>query len=355
MNVPGTAPTRRRIPYALLALGWEAVLLLGAVAVVVVAATQAPLFRGGAFTYNVAVLGLLAAAFALSLRTATPNLGVVAQAALAGAIYAKLLDDEWSAVAAGLVALGVLLVIGAFLGLAAGLISAPGWAVSLAGLAFAQAIALAITDGRSIPVPAGDLPSTGAGALWALLFLVVSIGGGLLWLIPAVRTLLSTNRDPRPGWRLDRLLGAVVGFTGSSVLAALAGVVGVSHIWVSTGVGDIGQLLLVVGVVLLGGVSILGRRGGVAGTALAVVLLAAVNFILVVEQAPRWIAYGIMPALAILAGLGIGRALEALAGPEPDPARPSDPTQPPPGYAPIPPQHATSQYAPPQSDDRLQF
>ncbi|MEV7228289.1 hypothetical protein AB0M79_14875 [Polymorphospora sp. NPDC051019] len=352
MSIPPMAPaTRRRPPYAIFAVGWEAVLLLVTVIAVGVIALQVPLLRGGNYWYGVATLGLLASGFALSLRTATPNLAVVGQATLAGVVYAKLVADSgWAAVPAGLVAVLVLLVSGAFLGLVAGLTTAPGWAVSLGGLIFVQAIALAMIDGRSLAIPTSGRPGTGTTILWAVLFLVISIGGGLLWLVPKVRTLLAANRfpgDPVPGWRLTRLLGAVVGFTGSSVLAALAGIVAANQLRVVSGLVDLSQLALVVGAVLLGGVSVFGRRGGVAGTALAVVLLVAINFYLTLEGAPRWIAYGVVPALAVLGGIGIGRGLEALAGPESD--EPSAPT--PPGYAPASAAYSPTpaNYVPPQA------
>ena len=44
--------------------------------------------------WQVASLGFLAAGFALSLRTATPNLAVGAFAVLAGMIYARLVNEE---------------------------------------------------------------------------------------------------------------------------------------------------------------------------------------------------------------------------------------------------------------------
>ncbi|MEV0391862.1 hypothetical protein [Polymorphospora rubra] len=346
MSFPPVAPaTRRRPPYAVLAVGWEAVLLLVTVVTVGVIAVQVPLFRGGNIWYGIAALGLLASAFALSLRTATPNLAVIGQATLAGVVYAKLVaDGGWAAIPAGLVAVLVLLVSGAFLGLVTGLTTAPGWAVSLGGLILTQTIALAMVDGRSLPLPVDGPPGRGTTLLWAVLFIVVSIGGGLLWLLPKVRALLATNRisgDPVPGWRLTRLLGAVVGFTGSSVLAALAGIVTANQLRVVNGGVDLSQLALVVGAVLLGGVSVFGRRGGVSGTVLAVVLLTAINFYLTLEGAPRWIAYGVVPALAILGGIGISRGLEALAAPEPDEPAPPFPGPTRPGYAPPP-----SQYAP---------
>ena len=70
---------------------WEAVLLALTVVAAVVWYSQDG-SRLSPLVFNIASAGLLATAFALSLRTATPNLAVVAVGALAGLTYAEVLD-----------------------------------------------------------------------------------------------------------------------------------------------------------------------------------------------------------------------------------------------------------------------
>jgi ribose/xylose/arabinose/galactoside ABC-type transport system permease subunit len=62
---------------------------------------------------------------------------------------------------------------------------------------------------------------------------------------------------------------------------------------------------------LLGGASIFGRRAGLTGTFLAVLLLQAVTTLIALEDADS-IADGLLPGIAIIIGLGIGRAIEAV-------------------------------------------
>jgi ribose/xylose/arabinose/galactoside ABC-type transport system permease subunit len=105
----------------------------------------------------------------------------------------------------------------------------------------------------------------------------------------------------------------------SSLLAGISGVVLVSFTgFAGIGPGDSDRLILAVGAALLGGVSVYGRRGGIAGTALAVTMLVVINQGLLLNSAPRWVTFWLPATVAILIGVVVGRLLEALAGPEPD-------------------------------------
>jgi ribose/xylose/arabinose/galactoside ABC-type transport system permease subunit len=296
-------------------LGWEAILLVLVLLTAVVVAATGTLFRGASPWYNLASAGLLASAFALSLRTATPNLAVGSVAVLSGATYAKLVENDVAGVLAGIVAVLVALLLGLVLGLVAGLTSTPAWAVSLAGLALAQGIAFGLLGGLSVPTGSGP-GGTGRAIVWMLVFLAVSVGGGVLWQIPAVRAALGANRIPDDPvrFRAAKLTGALAGLGGSSLLAGLSGVVLVTYIGVATPTtGD--NLLLAAGAALLGGVSAFGGRGGIAGTALATALLVFANHGLLQQEAPRWVTFYLPAALAILLGVVVGRLTEKIAGP----------------------------------------
>lgn len=317
---PAAVPARPWIRGALPYLVWEALLLLLVVGAAALVATRGVGLGNAGLQFNIAATGLLATGLALSLRTGTPNLAVSALAGLSGTGYAVLLDDGWSAMPAALAAVGVVGLCGLLLGLVTGLTSAPAWAVSLAALAGAGAIAIAITDGQSIVVRDLGAPTGGTASVWLLLFAVVTIGGGLLWQVRPIRDLLSANSSAgQPaGLSARRFVGAMVGFTGSSLLAALSGLVLVTSLRMAAPSGsDLFRLALVLAVVLLGGVSALGRRGGIAGTLLATVLLVLVSTALTVENTPPWITAGLLPAVVIIVGVLVGRLLDFLAGPEP--------------------------------------
>lgn len=293
---------------------WEAVLLALTVVAAVVWYSQDG-SRLSPLVFNIASAGLLATAFALSLRTATPNLAVVAVGALAGLTYAEVLDAGAPVLVAAVAAIAAAAFFGLGMGLIAGLLQAPGWAVSLGGLALTQGILLATTGsgGPRRLASEGWIRSDGAGAGWLVLFLLLSIGGAVVWSVPAVRRALSGNRvagePPSPFGA--RLLGAVIGLGGSSLIAGAAGVLLAGRMGAATPSADIGQLTLVAGAVLLGGVSVAGGRGGFAGTVLGVTLLCLVQMTILVADGPRWLPTVVF-ALAILAGLGVSRALEAL-------------------------------------------
>lgn len=318
--VLGPRPARSR--GILVHLGWEAILLVLVLLTAALVAGTGTLFRGATPWYSLAATGLLATGFALSLRTATPNLAVGATAVLAGAVYAKLVEDDVAGVLAGVLAVLVALLIGLVLGLIAGLTSAPAWAVTLGGMAVAQAIAVGMLDGRTVPI-GGAAGGTGKALFWTFVFVAVSVGGGVLWLIPGVRAALSANvvRDDPVRFRSAKLLGALAGVGGSSVLAGLSGVVLVTYLGAATPVtGD--NLLVAVGATLLGGVSAFGGRGGIAGTVLATALLVFASSGLIQSEAPRWATFYLPVALAILLGVLVSRLTEALSNPSPPPSAP---------------------------------
>jgi ribose/xylose/arabinose/galactoside ABC-type transport system permease subunit len=317
-------------------LGWEAILLLVTVTVAVVLFTTTPLGLDNAEVLfsNVARLGFVAAGLALSLRTATPNLAVGALAGFAGLVYAKLLEGDWPVPAVVAVALLSVAAIGAVMGVLTGLTSAPAWAVSLGGVAAVQAVQYLVSEGNSVFLRRGTMGVAGA-VWWALIFVLVSLAGGALWQVRPIRDLFGAARAPGDpvAWRPARLLGALVGMTGSALLAGAGGVI-TAALLSSVQPFESGQLVWALGAVLLGGVSAFGKRGGVAGTVLGVAVLSLVTAWFVLKG---WSAglNMVIPAVAILVGLVVGRILEGLAGPEPvAPATRSRPPAPP--FAPAP-------------------
>jgi hypothetical protein len=124
---------------------WEVVLAVVTAVVVGLAAVQTAMFSGDGTWWALAFFGLLASGLALSLRTATPNLAVAGVAVGSGAGYVWLvLEAELAPLVAALIVLAGAVVVGAVLGVVTGLTSAPAWAVSLAGLAATQALAVAV-------------------------------------------------------------------------------------------------------------------------------------------------------------------------------------------------------------------
>jgi len=278
----------------------------------------------------------VAAGLAFSLRTGAPNLAVGAITGLTGAVAADLVaEGHWGKPAA--LAAGVVLatVIGFVLGLLTGVLSVPAWAVTLAAATGLQAITLQVTKSGVIPMPfTGRYPT----ALWFILFLVISVGGGLLWLIPGVRGPLGSGRQAgEPGrWAGGAaIVGPVAGLTGSGFLAGLAAIPLLMRLQSADATFNSTLTMFAFAAVLLGGTSVFGRRAGIAGTALAVVSLAVVQMLLAYNAVASWV-WLLLVALAALAGLAVSRGIESITTAL-GTRTPSAPPLPPPPHGPPPP------------------
>ncbi|MEU8007417.1 hypothetical protein AB0B66_40180 [Catellatospora sp. NPDC049111] len=314
--VDALPPRPRRTAGLLARLGWEAILflLVAVAAIVVVVQSDGDAFGRGLWL-NLASIGLLASAFAFSLRTGNPNLAVGALAALAGVVYAKLVQADWPGVLAAVTAVAVILLFCLILGVITGLTSAPAWAVSLGGLAVAQGIALGLSEAQGIPLRDGPSAEWTVWA-WAALFVIGSLVGGAAFQGTALHRLLVVARTDGevPRFAGKRLVGSVLGFVGSGLLAALSGVVLVGYLGGAfAATGD--RFLVAVAAALLGGVSVFTFRGGVAGTLLATALLVLGDTALRLADAPIWLTFGLTDGIALLVGVVVGWGLDKIAGP----------------------------------------
>lgn len=325
-------PLRELAPH----LVWEAVLLLAAGGVVAgLYNANSAVFTRGQVWAGIAILGFAACGLALSLRTATPNLAIGSIAVLAGWVFAKQANDGSPVTVAFLVAVLAAAGVGLLLALLVGLTALPGWAVTLGGGFIVSAALLKATEGRLEPLTR-DARATDGFGLWATVFAVVSIAGAVLFALPAVRRLLSANRplasgDDPASWRPSKLLGALVGVVGSSVLAGVSGVLS-TRLTSAAAFTDNGQLPFALAAVLLGGVSVFGRRAGVFGVVLAVVIVDGVRRWELLERADTATALLTTGALAVVGLIAVwllellGRrfaplsATPALAAPGPFPA-----------------------------------
>ena len=298
--------------------GWEALLVLG----VALSALLLGYLDGDPFTdesslrnlaLQVGILGLLASGLALSLRVAAPNLAVGSVATAAGVGLVWLLNDRNEDLTA---AVGLVLLAAAGAGLVLAIVvvglNVPAWAATLGAAAALDGAAFAVYDGRLVGLDSQAGQSViDQGWLWFGVFAAISVVGGALWAIPAVRDRLSgtrSERDPaaRPGAAAG--LGATLGLVGSCVLAAGSGILLTLTVR-APGTSSF-MLLAALGAALLGGVSVFGRRAGVFGTLLAVIVIVLLREALVVGQQGAVWKLGLLAAAAILVGLAVTRVLE---------------------------------------------
>lgn len=309
---PPAPPPDRLLPHLI----WEAVLAIIAILLVVAFLIVAPSHAAGGALENlidqVGYSGLVAAGVPFSLRTGTPNLAVGALATAAAAIGAHLAGTaQWPVLAGMAVGVVVATIAGALIGLVTGLLSMPAWAVTLGAASIVTGITLSASREVFAPVRIDSAPPD---ALWLVLFLVVSLGGAFVWRVPGVRSALSASRtdgDPGrwAGWRAA--VGAVAGLTVSSLLAALGGVAFAFHLGASEPSTAESLTLTAVAAALLGGASVFGRRAGIAGTVLAVLVVQLVRTTLTLLDVTATITYLVI-GLLLVAGLAAGRLLESV-------------------------------------------
>ncbi|MBO3748323.1 hypothetical protein J5X84_19795 [Streptosporangiaceae bacterium NEAU-GS5] len=290
---------------------WEAVLLVIAGALSAVLLFTMP---SQAFTNVLAqagYVGLVASGLALSLRTATPNLAIGSISGFTGGLAAYLaIDQGWSQVAAIGAAVAGAVVVGVVTALFVALLSVPAWAATFGVAVLLQAGLIGLTQARLIAVDLGDY----SPYVWFGAFAAISIAGGVLWLVPGLRRPLSaTRRTGDPGaWGGPRLLlGALAGLGGSSLLAAGAGIAGLMRLKAAD--PNSGQFLtfMALAAVLLGGASVFGRRAGILGTVLGVLIVVLAQNLLIIHAADTWIVTMVMAGI-ILVGLAVSRAIESI-------------------------------------------
>jgi ribose/xylose/arabinose/galactoside ABC-type transport system permease subunit len=297
-------------------IAWEVVLLVaaGVLAFLLYLADPAAL-RGGALNallVDATAIGLLAIGAGLSLRTAAPNLALGPVAIAAALHFAE--NGDRGVVQAMLPAI----LAAAALGLAVAVLvvglHVPSWAASLA----AALGAIVFIQQRSTPVALqGEFdPKRSAFYLFGG-FAAVAVLGGLFGTIKPLRRASGRFRPVGdPARRRGGVAGtfAAVAIVVSMVLAMLAGVLiavsGNGPVSPSPGVEWTG---LAIGAALLGGTSAFGRRGGIFGTLLSVVLLTL--FIRYADERSWHIALTAVAAVAVVGGLLVTRLVETFGRP----------------------------------------
>jgi ribose/xylose/arabinose/galactoside ABC-type transport system permease subunit len=311
-----TGPTRPAGERLGVHLVWEVVLLAlvgGAVALILTKDRHA-LDRSqlSALAGLAASVGVTAIGFALSLRVLAPNLGIITLAPAAGGFTGWLMTRHSMG---GLAAAGIVLGAAAVAGLLAGVVVAafrmPAWAATL-GLAWLAwgAVNLHVKAGTVLFHDKTLSDVAGKRWIWFAAFAAVSVGGGLLGTRPGVRARLTAGDDL--GTRGTRAPAVVLALGVSALLAALGGVLFYVHLTsVETTTQPVQFGPLVIAAVLLGGTSVHGRRGGIAGTALAVCLLVLLMYYVQLRRWEIWWVY-VLAGVAALVGLVVSRLVEAL-------------------------------------------
>jgi ribose/xylose/arabinose/galactoside ABC-type transport system permease subunit len=299
-------------------LVWETVLLVAAAALAVLLYREnSDALRGGqldSLLVQATALGLLALGAGISLRAGAPNLALGPAAVIAAVFFAH--EGHRGVLPSSAVVVGAAAAAGLVLALFVVGLHVPAWAASL-GAAFGGVVWIQQVDGR-VRVTGQFDPSDHAFPLFAA-FAVAAALGGAFGAAKGVRRLVGRFRpvsDPA-----EHRGGLAAGLTTiavmlSMVFAAVAGVLfsasGGATVTATPGLELTG---LALGAALLGGTSAYGRRGGVFGTLLAVVLL---TLFIRYDDVRGWDISLFAVAAAMLAGgLVVTRVVETYSRPEP--------------------------------------
>jgi ribose/xylose/arabinose/galactoside ABC-type transport system permease subunit len=322
---PAATPARRPAPArdrVGVHFAWELVLLLaaGAVGFLLWRADRNVLRGDGleALYIQVAIVGAVTVASALSLRAAVPNL------ALGPIVFAAAMFFAENSGRGVVVTAGVTALLAAAAGVAVAIVvtafHVPAWAASLgAGLG----LIVWIQDHRAAEAVVGGAYDPRDHAVFFFGgFVALSVLGGVLGMIGGLRRATGRYRPAGdPSVRGGGAVPAALALITSSVFAAAAGVLlALNNREVAPTENGIGLTVLALGAALLGGTSIYGRRGGLFGTALAVAGLVLLSHYLAAEN--RGVSVFALAAGALGVGLLVSRLVEALGRPKvaPEPA-----------------------------------
>jgi ribose/xylose/arabinose/galactoside ABC-type transport system permease subunit len=296
--------------------GWEVILLLGVAALgyLLYRLDPASLLRPALDTLLVSAtaIGLLTLGAGLTLRAGVPNLAVGPIAVASALHFAE--NGDRGLVPAALPAIGIAAAGGLVVAVLVVALHVPGWAATLAG---AMGV-IVFNELRNSPVDVqgGYDPSNQAFLLFGGFAVLAVLGGGLGTVTP-VRRMLGWGRptgDPALRGRPTAALPIVVSLVVSSALAVLAGVLlaanSATAIKPGTGIEWTG---LAVGLALVAGTSVFGRRGGIFGTLLAVTGMAL--FLDYADRRNLNIAVYAIAGSVLVAGLVVSRLIETYGAP----------------------------------------
>lgn len=285
--------------------------LMGAVASVLSDA-----FLSFANLFNVArqvsMTAIVAAGMTLVIITAGIDLSVGSMVALAGAVAAGFLQTTNSIAVALLGALLVGLAMGLFNGLLITRGRLPDFIVTLATMAIARGLTLQYTHGHPIAVTSTAFKAFGAGFIGPVPVPIVIMAGVYL----VIHALLRQTRLGRyiyaVGGNADasRLSGINVNdvklmvYALTGVLTAVTAVILTARLGSAEPTAGVGMELDAIAAVILGGTSLAGGQGGVAGTLVGALILGVMdNTLNLLNVSPFWqeVAKGSIILVAVLA------------------------------------------------------
>jgi len=299
-EVPGGPPPRRVRQHLGTVLRWETLLLVLLGATIAYGAYVSPYFLHSTNLFficlNVGEVAIMALPLTLIVVTGEIDLSVASMLGLCGVLMAELFKHGWPIWPAMIVAVVLGAFLGAFNGFLITRLGLPSLAVTIGTLTLYRGIAQGVLPTDTIggfpanlssigvaPIPHTQIPYSIAFFLaLAVVFAVV------LHATPLGRAIFAIGASQEAaffsGIRVKRIKFWL--FVLSGVLSGLAGVLWTLRFASARYDAAIGMELFVVTIVLLGGISIFGGRGTIAGVVLAVAVLGCLQTALTADLIP---------------------------------------------------------------------
>ncbi len=284
--------SRSRRHIATLTRGWQRVGVLAAlVLLVIMASLLSPRFFTVPNLLNVlrqvSIVGVLATGMTFVILTRGIDLSVGSLLGVAVVLFAGSMDSRGTAVALPL-GLGAAALAGLVNGIGIAYAGLPAFIMTLGMLSFARGLAFIYTGGTPIPILNEDFYVLGNGYLLgvpipALVLLVALIVSGfLLGLTPFGRSVYAIGSNEEAA-RLSgvpvRLYKTIV-YAISGLMSGLAGLLYTSQLSIGTPIAGQGYELDAIAAVVVGGTSLFGGKGSVAGTFLGTLIIGVLANIL---------------------------------------------------------------------------
>ncbi|HEX4768263.1 MAG TPA: ABC transporter permease [Lichenihabitans sp.] len=292
MPPDGTPASNPRRHLATLTRGWQRVGVLAALVLLVVAATfLSPRFLTVPNLLNVlrqvSIVGILAIGMTFVILTRGIDLSVGSILGIAVVLFAGSMDSRGMAVAIPL-GLAASALAGLVNGIGVAYAGLPAFIMTLGMLSFVRGLAFIYTGGTPVPIISEQFYALGNGYLGGIpipaliLLAALVVSGFVLGLTPFGRSVyaIGSNEDAARLSGVPVRLYTTAVYVISGLMSGLAGLVYASQLSIGTPIAGQGYELDAIAAVVVGGTSLFGGRGSVAGTFLGTLIIGVLANIL---------------------------------------------------------------------------
>ncbi|RLP23160.1 ABC transporter permease [Mesorhizobium sp. YM1C-6-2] len=236
---------------------------------------------------QVAIVGILAIGMTFVILTKGIDLSVGSLLGISVVLYAGLLENYSMAVAIPL-GLGAAMLAGLVNGIGVAFARIPPFIMTLGMLSFARGLAFIYTGGTPIPILNENFYSLGNGYIAGIpipsliLLAVVAVSAVILSLTPFGRSVygIGSNEEAARLSGVPVNLYKVIVYVISGLVSGLAGLVYASQLSIGTPIAGQGYELDAIAAVVVGGTSLFGGKGTVAGTFIGTLIIGVLANIL---------------------------------------------------------------------------